>query len=157
MTSKRIWATRTEDYRERQGFRRAQNDDNFEKANKVPGDVENNIPILDDEGDLKDSGYSFDDVKLKKSQTRTVTSDYQVVISDEIIWVDASSGAITITMISATDITGQTFIIEKIDSSNNAVTIAGNGSETINGDPSFDLLLQYESVEPTSTGTGFLI
>lgn len=157
MVSKRIWPTRTEDLRERQGFRRGQNDDNFEKANKVPGDVENNIPVLDDGGDLKDGGKSFDDIKLKKSSTRTVTNNYQVLITDEIIWVDTTAGDLTITMISAVGITGQTFTIEKIDDTDNKVIIVGSRAELINSDASFDLLLQYESVKPTSTGTGFLI
>ena len=57
---------------------------------------------------------------------------------------------------------GQTFKIEKIDSSSNKVTVKGDGSELINGNNEFDLLFQYESVEPTAspisdTGSDWLI
>ena len=152
---KRVWPTRTDDRREVQGFRRSQNDDNFEKANKVPGDVENNIPILDGDGDLKDSGYSFDDVKLKKSSLRTVINDYQIVLSDGIIWVDASSGPVEITLISANGITGQEFEIKKIDSTFNEVTVSASGAETIYNDTEFILYLEGETIDPRSDGSNF--
>ncbi len=148
---------RTEDARERDGWRRFQDDDNFDKANKVVGGTEDNIVTLQADGDIQDSGKSFDDVILKKRSTRTVVNDHTVVILDEIIWVDASGGPVTVTLYPSATITGQEFIIEKIDSTDNVVTVTGDGVETVNGDPDFDLLLQYESIQPTSTGTGWLI
>lgn len=156
MVSKLIWPTRTESVRERQAFRRQQNDDNFEKANKVVGGTEDNIVTLTADGDIQDSGKSFDDVKLKKANTVTVVADYTVLEINEIIWVDASAGPVIITLFPSATIQGQEFIVEKIDDTTNAVTVAGDG-ETVNGDPSFDLLLQYESVQPRSTGAGYLI
>lgn len=155
--AKRLRIPRTEGVRERDRWRLEQDDDNSKKIDKVVGAPEDNIPVFDDEGGLKDSGKSFDDVQLKKQQTRTVTGNYTVVVSDVIIWVDASGGPVTVTLLSAAGITGQDMIIEKIDSTFNEVTVAADGSETINGDPSFDLLLQYESIQPTSTGAGWLI
>ena len=148
---------RTEDTRERDGWRRLQDDDNFLKANKVVGGTEDNIVTLTIDGDIQDSGLSFDDVKLKKAKVVTVTIDYTVLEIDEVIWVDASAGDVTITLFPASTIKGQEFIIEKIDSTTNKVIVAGSGSETVNGDPSFDLLLQYESVQPRSTGSNYLI
>lgn len=148
---------RTEDPRERDRWRVGQDDDNFLKANKVVGGTENNIVTLTNDGDIQDSGKSFDDVKLKKARTVTVSSDYSVLLLDEIIWVDASGGPVTVTLYPSASIQGQEFIVEKIDATFNEVTVAGSGSEKVNGDPSFDLLLQYESVQPRSTGTGYLI
>lgn len=154
MVSKRIWPTRTEDLRERQGFRRGQNDDNFEKANKVTGDVENNIPTLTGDGDLKDSGKSFSDVKLKKSSTRTITSDYQIVESDEIIWIDAGAGDVTVTVMDPTNITGQTFEIQRIDSSSNTAFVSG-GAFLINGQAIVELKRQKDYIKPTSIGSEY--
>lgn len=148
---------RTDNLRERDGWRRGQDDDNFLKANKVIGGTENNIVTLTSDGDIQDSGLSFDDVKLKKARVVTVTADYTVLELDEVIWVDASAGDVTITLFPAATIQGQEFIVEKIDSTTNKVIVAGDGSETVNGDPSFDLLLQYESVQPRSTGSNYLI
>lgn len=126
------------------------------KADKVEGGAENNIVTLDSVGNIQDSGKSFSDVVLKKRSSITVDSDYEVLVADEIIWVDASAGPTLITLYPSLTIAGQTFIIEKIDSTDNYVRVAGD-SETINDDSYFDLLLQYESVEPTSTGDGYLI
>lgn len=148
---------RTEDLRERDAWRRVQDDDNFSKANKVVGGTENNIVTLTDDGDIQDSGKSFDDVKLKKARVVTVSVDYEALEIDEIIWVDASAGDVTITLYPSATIQGQEFIVEKIDTTFNKVIVAGAGSDTVNGDPSFDLLLQYESVQPRSTGAGYLI
>lgn len=95
------------------------------------------------------------DFVLKKSPTKTVQTDYTIKATDYRILVDASSGPITITMPPVvgffSDDTGQDFIIQKIDSSSNKVTVDGNGSETINGTAECDLLFQYESVQPTAT------
>jgi len=121
----------------------------------VPGDVENNIPILDGDGDLKDSGLSFDDVKLKKSSTRTVTNDYQIVLLDEIIWIDATAGDVTVTVLDPTGITGQTFEIQRIDDSNNTALVSG-GVFLINGQSIVELKRQKDYIKPTSTGTGYL-
>jgi hypothetical protein len=57
--SKLRWPTRTKADREIQAYRRTQNDDNFDKANQVPGMDEGNIFVSDGTGDLADSGTSY--------------------------------------------------------------------------------------------------
>ncbi len=75
------------------------------------------------------------------------TTAYTVVAADEnsLIQVDASSGALTATLpaISGVD-DGWTVSIMKSDSSANAVTIDGNGAETINGSATSILSNQYD-------------
>lgn len=102
----------------------------------------------------------------QKYATKIIDDDYTILITDNVVWVDASVSDIIITLIEVSkvlgDDSGQTFKIEKIDSSANKVTVKGNGSELINGDNEFDLLYQYESVEPTAapiadTGSDWLI
>ena len=126
------------------------------KADKITDGVIDNIVIITTGGNIGDSGYAVGDLKLRQGPTREVAIDYQVSIEDETLWVDASSGPVVITLYPSTEIVGQTFIVEKIDDSDNYVRVAGD-SETINGDAYFDLLMQYESIKPTSTGSGYLI
>lgn len=75
------------------------------------------------------------------------TAAYTVTIDDatKIIAVDASSGAVTITLLAAaTAGDGFEVSVKKTDSSTNAVTIDGNGSETIDGATTIALSQQYE-------------
>jgi hypothetical protein len=94
----------------------------------------------------------FDTLSSAVNQSvRTEIADYTVTSSDKMIWVDATAGNITITLPDASFNTGYEWIIEKIDSTANLVTIAA--ADTINGDASFDLLAQYESIRPQSNGS----
>lgn len=70
--------------------------------------------------------------------------------------VDATAGAVTVTLPSATLVTiGQTVIIKKVDSSVNPVTVQRAGSDTINTSATaVTLTLQNQSVVLVSTGGG---
>jgi len=88
------------------------------------------------------------------------TATYTVVIGDnaKTLRADASGGAYTITLVAvATAGDGYQITIIKEDSSANAVTIDGNGSETINGATTIAILEQYSSVTLTSTGSEWLV
>ena len=52
---------------------------------------------------------------------------------DEHVNGDATSGPITVNLPAASGNAGKTIQVKKTDSSTNAITIDGNGSETING------------------------
>lgn len=116
---------------------------------------------------LKDS----DDVTIKDSDpvsgsvgtSGTVdekTTDYTVTLSDstKLLNFDATSGAITVTMLAAaTAGDGFEVTIKKSDSSANAVTIDGNASETIDGAATFELSNQYDTVTIRSDASGWLV
>lgn len=85
------------------------------------------------------------------SSNTTITNDYYMVN------VNASSGAVTITLPTAVNIAGQVFVVRKSDSSSNAVIIDGNGSETINGNATVSLTVQYTSYMIMSDGAGWMI
>ena len=81
--------------------------------------------------------------------TVSKTSNYTVVESDNFkqILVDASGGAVTITLLAAaTAGDGFTIGIKKIDSSANVVTIDGNSSETIDTLTTYPLNQQNDGV-----------
>lgn len=85
-------------------------------------------------------------------------ANYTVLTTDKGKWieVDASSGAVTITLPAVADATNGFFVyVQKVDSSANAVTVDGNGAETINGSPTFELPNQYDTGLFTTDGTSF--
>lgn len=88
--------------------------------------------------------------------TRTFTSS-ATITAGAFILGDATGGAITLTLPLAGQFKGRTFVISKLDGSANAVTIDGNGSETINGATTYVLNNQYDSVTIRSTGSEWLI
>jgi hypothetical protein len=71
--------------------------------------------------------------------------------------VDASGGAITITLPAAANVTNRHYWIKKIDSSGNSVTVDGNGAETIDGSATAILSVQYDAIHIVCDGTGWHI
>lgn len=87
----------------------------------------------------------------------TKTADYTATIDDYTILCNASTGIITITLPTAVGIGGRIYVIKKIDSSANAITIDGNGSETIDGAATQVLSAVFESMTIQSNGTAWYI
>lgn len=89
---------------------------------------------------------------LTALSANTTLSDVHYAVT-----VDASGGAKTITLPTAVGITGRMYVIKKIDSSSNAVTVDANGSQTIDGALTVDLASQYEAMTIISDGANWLI
>ncbi len=70
---------------------------------------------------------------------------------------DASSAAVTVTLPMAGAYKGVRFYVKKLDSSANAVTIDGNGSETIDGSATQVITTQYICLTVMSDGTQWWI
>ena len=87
----------------------------------------------------------------------TKTATFTAATSEKILLCDATSGAITVDLPTASGNDGQVYRIKKIDSSTNAVTIDPNGSETIEGASTKVIYIQYESVDIVSDGTNWSI
>ena len=87
----------------------------------------------------------------------TKTSNYTLTTTDYFVLVNATSGAVTITLPTAAGISGREFVIKKIDSSSNVVTVDGGGAETIDGTTTFDLEYQDESINIISNNTNWYI
>ena len=80
---------------------------------------------------------------------RTSVSTTPVTLSETtemIAHVDATTGARTVNLPSASGKAGQIFIVQKTDSTANTVTIDGASSETINGSATYALTAQYQTV-----------
>lgn len=86
------------------------------------------------------------------------TTTYTARVYDDLILADASSAAFTITLPTAVGIKGKILEVQKTDSDfTNAVTLDGNGSETIAGSTTTTLNTQYETLKIISDGTNWQI
>jgi len=84
-------------------------------------------------------------------------SPYTATTSDYTILCNCTAGAITINLPTAVGIVGRIYNIKKIDSSTNAVTIDGNGAETIDGNETVNISVQYVNYSIQSDGTNWMV
>jgi hypothetical protein len=94
---------------------------------------------------------------LSPSILAAKTSNFTTISSNHTIPVDATSGAIVISLVSATAAVGIIQVIKKIDASVNTVTIDPSGSETIDGAATKVLSTQWESMMIQSNGTNWYV
>jgi hypothetical protein len=87
----------------------------------------------------------------------TKTGDYTATANENAIFVDATSGPVTITLPAISGNDGRRYWIKKIDVSANAVTIDGDASETIDGATTYTLSNQYDWVSIIVNGTEWSI
>jgi len=87
----------------------------------------------------------------------TVTGNTTLGATHTSVLADATVGAITITLPTAVGISGSLYMIKKIDSSANAVTVDANGSQTIDGILTEVLQRQWDKVSVQSNGANWLI
>jgi len=85
------------------------------------------------------------------------TGNYTSTIADYLILCDASSGVFTITLPASAGVKGRQYTIKKTDSSQNSIAIDGNAAETIDGQATKSLNLQYESITIQSDGSNWFI
>jgi hypothetical protein len=82
-----------------------------------------------------------------KANAKAISAAYTMKRTDHTLLADATSAAFTIGLLPAgTNQTNQIICIQKTDSSTNAVTIDANASETIDGNTTYVLRNQYQSV-----------
>lgn len=86
------------------------------------------------------------------------TTTYTATIADEYILCDTSGGAWTLTLPTAVGNKGKEFVIKYTDSNiANALTVDGNGSETIDGSTTTTLNTQGETLKIISDGSNWEI
>lgn len=88
---------------------------------------------------------------------RTISASTSAAATDYVVLVNATSAAVTYTLPAASSSTNRILVIQKIDSSGNAVTVAPNGADTINGSASQVISAQFGAVTVQSNGTAWTI
>lgn len=81
---------------------------------------------------------------VRRTALTTQTTSYTIQNNIFYVRADATSGAMTVTLPLATSSEGRQVLICKVDASANAVTVDGNGSETIQGSASISLASQWD-------------
>jgi hypothetical protein len=89
--------------------------------------------------------------------TATKTSSYTIATSDVVIFADATTANVTITLPAASGAAGFRFYVKRVDNAANTVTIGRSGSDTIDGLTSFTLDLQYTAFAVISNGSAWYI
>lgn len=87
----------------------------------------------------------------------TKTSNYNATSSDHVIIGNATSASFTITLPPTLRGKGIIYHIKKIDSSGNTITLDGNASETIDGETTKVISVQYDNVMLISDGSNWHI
>jgi hypothetical protein len=91
-----------------------------------------------------------------RKMSTQVSKTAAYTVEAEVYWVrvDATGGAVTITLPPAGEV-GRPLGFIKTDSSTNAVTIDGSGTETISGSSTITLAAQYDSIQIRDNGTAW--
>ncbi len=89
--------------------------------------------------------------------TATKTSSYTVGTSDTVIFADATGGNVTITLPAASGVSGYRFYLKRVDGSGNSVSVVPTGADTIDGQSSLSLPLQYMAIAVVSNGLAWYI
>ena len=87
----------------------------------------------------------------------TKTGNYTITSEDYTILCDATSGAIIVSLLAASNVSGHIYNIKKIDAGGNSVTIATNGSDTIDGSATAVITVPFVSIAIQSNGTNWYI
>ncbi len=123
-------------------------------TNKIPANYDRQVwsQILRDIETLNNQqvdGYLF--------PVSSKTANYTATVNDAFIPVDATSGAVTITLKPAAQAKGKRITVKKTDSSSNTVTVDANGSETIDDALTQIISYQYDSICMMSDGSEWWI
>jgi hypothetical protein len=89
--------------------------------------------------------------------TSTKTSNYTLSSTDTVIFADATSGNVTVTLPTASSIAGYRFYVKRIDGSANTCSVARSSSDTIDGQTSVSIPQQYTSLTLVSDGSAWYI
>lgn len=90
-----------------------------------------------------------------RRKPRTVTASGMVNPLDDLVRVDTTAGAVTMTLETAVGCDGRQHTFKKIDASGNAMTLDGAGAETIDGAATKATTTQYVSFSIKSNGIGW--
>lgn len=93
-------------------------------------------------------------VKIVRVLTQKTANYSTVSATDDIILVDATAGAVTITLDDPATNGGKELTVKKTDASGNAVTVSSGGTGTIDGG-SITLATQYAAVTAVSDGLNY--
>lgn len=84
-------------------------------------------------------------------------TSYTITTSDTVVFANAASAGVTITLPTASSFTGYRFYVKRTDSSGNSCSVAASGTDTIDGQASVSLAQQYTCLTLVSDGSAWYI
>lgn len=99
----------------------------------------------------EDRVYTIDRWEHTAVSANTTLNDAHYVVT-----VNATGGVRTITLPTASGILGKVYVVKKIDSTTNTVTVDGHSAETIDGSANVSLAAQWAAVIIQSDGTNWI-
>ena len=107
----------------------------------------------------KDTGLLWNSggLVLPVASIANADSPYTVTEGDFTILADATDGAVTVALPAVTGQEGRTLNIKKVDASANAVTLDGDGSETIDGSTTAAISTENVSLTVQAAASGWYI
>lgn len=110
---------------------------------------------------------ALDELDAEKAAAGAVTPRFLAVLAvaanqvltdaHDVVLVDASGGARTITLPDAAGRTGRVYYIKKVDATANAVIIDGDGADTVDGQATHSITTSLESRTVVSDGANWRI
>jgi len=85
------------------------------------------------------------------------TAGYTVTATDYTVAANASTGALSITLPTSVGVTGKVYVVKKMDSTANVVTVATTSSQTIDGATTRALSLQYDAIMVQADGANWIV
>lgn len=95
----------------------------------------------------------FEVIRRLLATPKTVAASTTLLATHTTVLVDATGGAVTITLPPVSQHPSRVYTIKKVDVSANAVTVTANAAETIDGSNTYSLATQWKSVTVISDGT----
>jgi hypothetical protein len=87
----------------------------------------------------------------------TKTAAYTLTDADDVILVDATSGAVTITLHAVATAKRKPYYFKKIDAGGNAMVLEPDGAETVDGAANISVTVQYTAYTLFPTSSGWVI
>lgn len=104
-------------------------------------------------GWLRDIGVLFTNLQL---QSVTKTANYTITTADRLVYVDTTSGNVTVTLPAAASVTANTVYSVQKTAAGNTVTVDGDGAETIDGSATASLTTLYSRLDLISNGSAWV-
>jgi hypothetical protein len=121
----------------------------------------NQIAIRNNNGVLQGQNHGEDwQNLLGQSPQYPITSvdvNYSILTSDQIVLCTSGTLGITVTLPTASSMTGKQVTIKKIDSGDGGLTVEGNGVETVDGTLNRVLASRYSFMTVLSDGVSWHI
>lgn len=85
------------------------------------------------------------------------TADYTLTAADWLVLADCTGANVTVTLPPSSGISGRAYVVKRTDASGNTVTLAADGTETIDGVATKALAAQYDRITVVSDGLNWYI